>query len=260
MKRDEFTRAGGSPNKCSCSSQARVALRPPPGRSRSRVSSSSSRSRSPCRSSRSSTRTASMAASRARPRLLGRWLDERGEAVEGGTRLPRRHGQPLVCTAALDEGLDVSDAAFVVSFSKSATTKSYIQRAGRARRKGARIFLFENDPTREAEGVAQMKKIAGDDSLALTEEERRRRHREEAEVVIEGVYSLGDEDEGDDHAVQREASSSAHPEGARSAGAARQADRGPPYIRAYEEMERKTIVTSSTRRPESADSGRRESR
>lgn len=94
----------------------------------------------------------------------------------------------LVCTAALDEGLDVSDAAFVVSFSKTQTTKSYIQRAGRARKDGARILLFENDPTREAEGVAQMQAVARDDSLALTEGERQRRIVDEAEVEIPNVY------------------------------------------------------------------------
>lgn len=51
----------------------------------------------------------------------------------------------LVCTAALEEGVDVSDCSFVVRFSHFATTRSHIQGAGRARRRGAEIFYFMND-------------------------------------------------------------------------------------------------------------------
>jgi superfamily II DNA/RNA helicase len=51
----------------------------------------------------------------------------------------------LVCTAALEEGVDVSDCSFVVRFSRFATTRSHIQGAGRARRAGAEVFYFVND-------------------------------------------------------------------------------------------------------------------
>jgi hypothetical protein len=53
--------------------------------------------------------------------------------------------QVLVCTAALEEGVDVADCAFVVRYSKFATTKSHVQGAGRARRPDAKIFYFLND-------------------------------------------------------------------------------------------------------------------
>ena len=52
----------------------------------------------------------------------------------------------VVCTAALEEGVDVSDCAFVVRFSGFDTTKSHIQGSGRARRPGAKVYYFENDP------------------------------------------------------------------------------------------------------------------
>lgn len=59
----------------------------------------------------------------------------------------------LVCTAALEEGVDVSDCSFVVRFSHFATTRSHIQGAGRARRAGAEVFYFVNDAQGERRRV-----------------------------------------------------------------------------------------------------------
>jgi len=93
----------------------------------------------------------------------------------------------LICTSALEEGVDVSDCAFVIRFNRFSTTKSHIQGAGRARRSDAKIFYFDNDPHEEEGRARLLAVVAKDDSLRLTEAERSER-RQEATFAVEGVY------------------------------------------------------------------------
>ncbi|OLP92574.1 putative ATP-dependent RNA helicase DHX58 [Symbiodinium microadriaticum] len=51
----------------------------------------------------------------------------------------------MVATPALEEGIDVPSCNVVIRYDAFQTTKSHIQGAGRARKKDARIFYFEND-------------------------------------------------------------------------------------------------------------------
>eukprot|EP01079_Euglenida_sp_SAG-EU17-18_P002323 gene2323-502_t len=55
----------------------------------------------------------------------------------------------LVCTAALEEGLDVPECSFVVRFDEFKTTKSHVQGSGRARQPNAEVLYFENVPENE---------------------------------------------------------------------------------------------------------------
>jgi len=47
--------------------------------------------------------------------------------------------QLLVCTTVLEQGIDVPSCEFVVCYSKFDTTKSHVQRAGRARKNKAEV-------------------------------------------------------------------------------------------------------------------------
>ena len=47
--------------------------------------------------------------------------------------------QLLVCTTVLEQGIDVPSCEFVVCYSKFDTTKSHVQRAGRARKDKAEV-------------------------------------------------------------------------------------------------------------------------
>jgi len=78
----------------------------------------------------------------------------------------------LVCTAAVEEGLDVADCQFVIRYSRVRTTKSHIQGAGRARHAGAEIMYFENDPEQEEANASKMVQCAQDDSCNQSEESR----------------------------------------------------------------------------------------
>lgn len=66
----------------------------------------------------------------------------------------------LVSTEALEEGLDVQACDFVIRFDYCRTTKSYIQGAGRARRQGARVFLFENNVQEEEAKELELQQAA----------------------------------------------------------------------------------------------------
>eukprot|EP00928_Gymnodinium_smaydae_P081824 TRINITY_DN65274_c0_g1_i1.p1 TRINITY_DN65274_c0_g1~~TRINITY_DN65274_c0_g1_i1.p1 ORF type:complete len:694 (+),score=86.69 TRINITY_DN65274_c0_g1_i1:171-2084(+) len=90
----------------------------------------------------------------------------------------------LTCTAALEEGLDVSECEVVIRFSSFKTTKSHIQGAGRARAWNAKVYYFDNDPNFELQGAALMELTARADSLSLTHEEliERREHKDVAGV------------------------------------------------------------------------------
>ncbi|KAL7560687.1 hypothetical protein ACA910_021424 [Epithemia clementina (nom. ined.)] len=74
----------------------------------------------------------------------------------------------LVATAALEEGIDVSDCAFVIRYSSIATTKAHIQGSGRARHRDAKIYYFENSPERERAKESAMFSTARDATLSLT--------------------------------------------------------------------------------------------
>ena len=91
----------------------------------------------------------------------------------------------LVATAALEEGIDVSDCQFVIRYSKFNTSKSHIQGAGRARHEDAEVFYFENDPEVEAAKAQKMAECARNEDVKLSEAQR----LERAEVrSIDGFY------------------------------------------------------------------------
>ena len=91
----------------------------------------------------------------------------------------------LVATAALEEGIDVSDCQFVIRYSKFNTSKSHIQGAGRARHEDAEVFYFENDPEDEAAKAQKMAECARNEDVKLSEAQR----LERAEVrSIDGFY------------------------------------------------------------------------
>ena len=71
----------------------------------------------------------------------------------------------LAATAALEEGIDVSECAFVVRFTCVTTTKAHIQGAGRARKENCRIFYFENDPLVERQKEASLVAAASNTNL-----------------------------------------------------------------------------------------------
>ena len=79
--------------------------------------------------------------------------------------------QILVSTAALEEGIDVSECAFVVRYTSITTTKAHIQGAGRARHPKALILYFENDPQLERRKEKALNVAAKDKSLSLTTQE-----------------------------------------------------------------------------------------
>lgn len=93
----------------------------------------------------------------------------------------------LVCTAALEEGIDVSDCELVIRFSKFETTKSHLQGSGRARHRDARIFYFDNEPTHEVAQAERMKQAAGDSSLQLDAVQRMER-MDLSMREVEGFY------------------------------------------------------------------------
>ena len=101
----------------------------------------------------------------------------------------------LVATAAIEEGLDVSDCQFVVRYSHFNVPKSHIQGAGRARHQNAEIYYFENSPDAECSKAAEMKLVAQDPSLALCEADRIRLARESLRN-IEGFYPFGQGSDG----------------------------------------------------------------
>ena len=74
----------------------------------------------------------------------------------------------LAATATLEEGIDVSECAFVVRYTSVATTKAHIQGAGRARHPNAVIYYFENNPRAERQKEAALTATAKDMSLSLT--------------------------------------------------------------------------------------------
>lgn len=90
----------------------------------------------------------------------------------------------LTCTAALEEGLDVSECEVVIRFSAFKTTKSHIQGAGRARKWGAQVYYFDNDPHREIEGAELMERTAKSSELSISGQEmlERRAHKDVAGV------------------------------------------------------------------------------
>lgn len=71
-------------------------------------------------------------------------------------------------TEAGEEGIDVPECQFVIHFSELSSTKSHIQRGGRARHKNAEIYYFENDPNSENRKAASVAAVARDTSLAST--------------------------------------------------------------------------------------------
>lgn len=79
--------------------------------------------------------------------------------------------QILVTTATLEEGIDVSECAFVVRYTSIATTKAHIQGAGRARHPNAVIYYFENNPVLERQKEAAMTTAAKNQSLSLSKGE-----------------------------------------------------------------------------------------
>jgi hypothetical protein len=77
----------------------------------------------------------------------------------------------LVATAALETGIDVSECAFVVRFTRVTTTKAHIQGVGRARQQNSVIYYFDNDPVLERRKEASLVEAASNMSLNLSRQE-----------------------------------------------------------------------------------------
>ncbi len=77
----------------------------------------------------------------------------------------------LICTAVLEEGIDVPECSFVVRYSNFDTTKSHIQGSGRARNAESKVFYFENHPELEQRKAQHMEQVARDRRLAPTAEQ-----------------------------------------------------------------------------------------
>lgn len=77
----------------------------------------------------------------------------------------------LVSTNALEEGIDVAECDFIVRFDSFSTTKSHIQGSGRARCESAKIYYFDNDPTKECSKAAEMEEVSRRDEYKLSEDE-----------------------------------------------------------------------------------------
>jgi len=72
-----------------------------------------------------------------------------------------------------------------VRFSSFTTTKSHIQGSGRARKWGARVFYFDNDPKREVEGAELLQRTARESSLSLTDAQMQ---ESRAHADVEGTH------------------------------------------------------------------------
>ena len=73
----------------------------------------------------------------------------------------------LVSTAALEEGIDVSECGFVIRYTSIATTKAHIQGSGRARHRNAVIYYFDNNPTVEQAREADLNSVAMNKDISL---------------------------------------------------------------------------------------------
>ena len=89
----------------------------------------------------------------------------------------------LVCTAALEEGIDVPSCQFIARFSLFDTTKSHIQGSGRARHQDAEIYYFDNVPSTEIERANLLSASAADTSLNLSGGERLRRIQDDTRHI-----------------------------------------------------------------------------
>lgn len=80
----------------------------------------------------------------------------------------------LVCTEAMEEGVDVPACNVVIRFNEFATTRSHIQGKGRARAANAKVYYFENSPDVETVKAAELAEVAQDSNMGLNDDERRR--------------------------------------------------------------------------------------
>lgn len=77
----------------------------------------------------------------------------------------------LVCTASLEEGIDVPECNLVVRYDEFKTTKQHIQGSGRARCQNAQIFYFENDTDRAIAAHSHMESVARNEQIHVTSEQ-----------------------------------------------------------------------------------------
>ena len=104
----------------------------------------------------------------------------------------------LVATAALEEGIDVPDCAFVIRYSTIATTKAHIQGSGRARHPNGEIYYFENYPAAEQAKESAMLSTARNTSLAMSDGEMQQEiTRMNASVEMRHPYPFSGQQTGD---------------------------------------------------------------
>ena len=72
------------------------------------------------------------------------WLHKTKRVRDVLDGLRRRETNVLIATSVVEEGVDVDACSFVIVLDSIKTTKAYIQMKGRARKKNAKFFVFEN--------------------------------------------------------------------------------------------------------------------
>ena len=64
----------------------------------------------------------------------------------------------LIATSVVEEGVDVAACSFVIVFDNLRSSKAYVQMKGRARRKDAKLYVFQNShPSAQNPGVMTLK-------------------------------------------------------------------------------------------------------
>ncbi|CAE7697078.1 DCL3A [Symbiodinium sp. CCMP2592] len=98
----------------------------------------------------------------------------------------------MVATPALEEGIDVPSCNVVIRYDAFHTAKSHIQGAGRARKKDARIFYFENNWEEEEAVRDLMKQAAQQPFEPLKEEAARDAMKQAAQRPTESPKDLSE--------------------------------------------------------------------
>ena len=103
-------------------------------------------------------------------RVHGRLKDDEKHRVVNDFREGRC--KILIGTDMIEEGLDVGDCNVVISFDSFSNVKSHIQRKGRGRKYGAKVYFFGNDPDILDEEQRQLTEVALQASVGMSDPEK----------------------------------------------------------------------------------------